>query len=144
MDKKFEARIKYIAINEEGKEEKRNDKVLVEGLLFSEIEEKISKWAFSNIKGNYMITEIKLSQISEVIPDVKNEYFDHYWYIGKVKTIFIDETTGREKKSIINLLVETESVNEAYALLWNYIEEFIFLRTEIISVSLSQFVDIIE
>lgn len=55
----FEAKVKYIKINEDGREKKVNEAYLLDAMSYTEAESRITHEMESVIKGDYYISSLK-------------------------------------------------------------------------------------
>lgn len=110
MPKWFECKIKYTKIDEKGKEKKVTETYLMDALSYTEAETRTNEELGSFITGEFMITGIKTSNLSEIYP---NEEGDR-WFKCKLTMITFDEESGKESKSNSYILVQSNNVHEAY------------------------------
>ena len=92
----FECKVKYDKIQENGSVKKVNEPYLVDALSFTEAEARIIEECTPYISGEFTISAVKKTKISEIFWD---ETGDRY-YMVKVLFITIDEKTAVEKKSL--------------------------------------------
>ena len=62
----FEAKVKYVKVNEDGREKKVNEAYLVDAMSYTEAESRIMHEMESLISGDYYISSLKKSNITEV------------------------------------------------------------------------------
>ena len=109
MNTWFEVTVKYIKLNEQGREKKATETYLLDAVSFSEAESRIYNELEKMISDEFSVRKIAITNISEIIP---SENGDRY-FKGKVSFITIDEQSGKEKRIAQNVLVFANSVDEA-------------------------------
>lgn len=98
-------------MQENGTVKKVNEPYLVDALTFTEAEARIIDEMKPFISGEYSISSEKKTKISEIF---FNEGGDRY-YLVKVNFITLDETSGVEKKSTTQILVQASDFESAVA-----------------------------
>lgn len=98
----FECKVRYDRMNENGVVKKVNEPYLVDALSFTEAESRIIEKVTPYISGDFSISAVKKTKISEIFFD---ENADRY-YMVKVNFITPDEKTGIDKKSASFILVQ--------------------------------------
>lgn len=112
----FECKVRYDKIQENGAVKKVNEPYLVDALSFTEAEARIIEAITPYISGEFTISAVKKTKISEIFWD---ETGDKY-YMVKVMFITIDEKTAVEKKSANFILVQASDFSNA---LENFMKE---------------------
>ena len=107
----FEAKIKYVKVGENGRERKVSEMFLLNALSYTEAESRITHEMESVIKGDYYISSLKKSNITELVPS--NDETDDRWYKAKIAIIDADEVSGKEKSSYQYFLVAAANINRA-------------------------------
>ncbi|MGL5681505.1 MAG: DUF4494 domain-containing protein [Marinifilaceae bacterium] len=107
----FEAKVKYIKISEDGRERKVNELYLLDAMTYTEAEARIIKEMESIVQGDYYISGLRKSNISEIVPS--DDENDDRWYKVKVAFIDADEVSGKEKKSNQYYLVAAANIKRA-------------------------------
>ena len=105
----FECKVRYDKMQENGTVKKVNEPYLVDALTFTEAEARIIDEMKPFISGEYSISSEKKTKISEIF---FNEGGDRY-YLVKVNFITLDETSGVEKKSTTQILVQASDFESA-------------------------------
>jgi len=105
----FLTTIKFEKTAEEGKVVKVSEQYLVDALSFTEAEAIIIKEMKPFISGEFMVMAIKRERINELFPDVNGDK----WYKCKVAFITLDETTAKEKRNEVTILVQADSLKQA-------------------------------
>ena len=106
----FECRVKYMKTDNNGKEKMVSEPYLVDAVSFTEAEKRIHEMLEPYISGEFNVINIKRAAYSELIP---NETGDR-WF--KVKVVFIgyDEEKKTEKRTSTNILIQANTVKEAF------------------------------
>ncbi|MBK8808266.1 MAG: DUF4494 domain-containing protein [Bacteroidales bacterium] len=106
----FECKVKYDKIDElSGKEKSVTEPYLVDALSFTEAEVRITRQAEQFVSGEFALTNINRTKIEEIHPYEA----DGYWFKCKIVFLDIDENSGKEKKSIAEMLVNAENMIQA-------------------------------
>jgi hypothetical protein len=111
MNAWFETTVKFEKIDEEGRQKKVTEKYLLDAVSFTEAETRIYKELEQMITGEFTVTQIKKSNISEVI----NYGTGHIWFRCKLQLITINESSGKEKKATQYMLVLADDVPGAHS-----------------------------
>jgi len=107
----FECKIRYEKTMEDGLQKKVTEQYVVDGLSFSEAEQRITEEMSAYISGEYEITDVKKAPYKEVFFD-DAEMSDRY-YKAKLQFITIDEKTNKEKRSNVTYLVQAATLDGA-------------------------------
>lgn len=135
----FEAKVKYVKVNEEGREKKVNEAYLLDAMSYTEAESRILHEMESMIQGDYYISNLKKSNITEVVPSEDEN--DDRWYKAKVSIIDADEVSGKEKASAQYYLVAAANIDRALENLEKSLSTFV-VPYEIGSIADTQFMDV--
>ncbi|MDR0422905.1 MAG: DUF4494 domain-containing protein [Proteiniphilum sp.] len=105
----FECKIRYEKMLETGMRKAVTEPYLVDALSFTEAEARIIEEIKPFLSGEFSISDIKRVKYTE---SFFNETGDRYY---KVRLYFItlDEKNGSEKKTAVNMLVQSSSLKEA-------------------------------
>lgn len=106
----FEVGVKYSKVNENGREVKVTEMYLLDAVSFGEAESKIYKEMAQIVSGEFTVTKICRTNLSEIIPSDTGDR----WFKGKVTFITFDEESGKEKRVSQFVLVYADSVDEAF------------------------------
>lgn len=98
----FECKVRYDKMGDNGAVKKVNEPYLVDALTFTEAEARIIEKMTPYISGEFSISAVKKTKISEIFFD---EAGDRY-YMVKVNFITLDEKSGIEKKSSSFILTQ--------------------------------------
>ncbi|MDE7373771.1 MAG: DUF4494 domain-containing protein [Odoribacter sp.] len=135
----FEAKVKYVKVNEDGREKKVSEAYLLDAMSYTEAESRIMHEMESVISGDYYISNLKKSNVTEVVPS--DDENDDRWYKAKVNIIDADEVSGKEKSSGQYYLVAAANMDRALANLEKSLSTFV-VPYEIASISDTQFMDV--
>ena len=111
MNKNFECKIKYNKVLEDGKEKLVTEKYLVSAMSFTEAEANFIKEITPYISGEFFIDDISRADYSELFLS-EDESADKY-YDAKLAFITLDEKSGKEKKTNVNMLVQAADMRDA-------------------------------
>ena len=111
----FECKVSYEKMMESGIQKRVTEPYLVDALSFTEAEARIIEEMKPSISGEFMVTDIKRARIAELFT---NENGDRY-YKFKVFFITLDEISGAEKKTAVQMLAQASDIKDAIAVLEN-------------------------
>lgn len=135
----FEAKVKYMKVNEEGREKKVNEAYLLDAMSYTEAESRIMHEMEALISGDYYISSLKKSNITELVPS--EDETDDRWYKAKVAIIDADEVSGKEKSSYQYYLVAAGNIDRALENLKKSLSTYV-VPYEIASIADTQFMDV--
>ncbi len=105
----FECKIKYDKMLETGMQKTVTEPYLVDALSFTEAEARIIEEIKPFISGEFSVSDIKRVKYTE---SFFNETGDRY-YKARLYFITLDEKSGAEKKTAVNMLVQASDLKEA-------------------------------
>ena len=105
----FECKINYEKVGEEGIQKKVTEPYLVDALSFTEAEARIIEEMRPYISGEFTVRDIKRARYSETF---LNDKGDRYYRV-KVNLITLDEKSGTEKKTPIQMLAQASTIHDA-------------------------------
>lgn len=105
----FECKVRYDKMLESGMQKTVTEPYLVDALSFTEAEARILEEMKPFISGEFTVSDIKRVKFTE---SFFNETGDRY-YKAKLYFITLDEKSGSEKKTAINMLVQASELKEA-------------------------------
>ncbi len=108
MSQYFEVVIKYDKMQENGSVKRVSEKYIVDALTCTEGEARVTEEMEPFISGDFLATSVKQTAISEIF----NIGADRY-YLAKVGFISYDEKSGKEKRTIEQILVGASDFDEA-------------------------------
>lgn len=97
----FECKVRYDKLMENGMQKKVNEPYMVDALSFTEAEARIIEEVAPFISGDFSVSAVKRTNISEIFWDDSADK----WYHVKVNFITIDEKSAVEKKTTSHILV---------------------------------------
>ena len=97
----FECKVRYDKLMENGMQKKVNEPYMVDALSFTEAEARIIEDVTPFISGDFSVSAVKRTNISEIFWDDSADK----WYHVKVNFITIDEKSAVEKKTTSHILV---------------------------------------
>lgn len=134
----YEATTKVTRTNERGEEKEVLERYVIKDCLsFSEGEERAAKtYAYDNTDGE--VVAIKRSNLYEIVNENANK---EKYFRAKLGSIFVDENTGKEKKTYYHVLLTADNMDEAQKIMKEYMnqgmQDFVLLEvkeTKILSV----------
>ncbi len=111
MNNFFECKVKYNKMLEDGKEKMVTEKYLLSAMSFTEAETNFIKEITPYISGEFFIDDISRADYSELFLS-EDESADKY-YDAKLAFITLDEKSGKEKKTNVNMLVRASDMRDA-------------------------------
>lgn len=135
----FEGKVKYISVGENGRERKVTEMYLLDAMSYTEAESRIIKEMESVVSGDFYISGLKKSNISEIVSSEDEN--DDRWYKAKVAIIDADEVSGKEKRSFQFYLVAASDTNRALENLEKALSTFV-VPWEIVCISDTQFMEV--
>ena len=105
----FECKISYDKTTEEGMPKKVTEAYLVDALSFTEAEARIIEMMRPFISGDFTVMDIKRARFAETF---FNENGDRY-FKAKINLITLDEKSGAEKKTAVQMLVQASTIHDA-------------------------------
>jgi len=109
----FECKVSYEKMLENGMQKKVSEPYLVDALSFTEAEARIIEEIKPYISGEFTIADIKRAKFSEMF---FNENGDRF-YKAKIYFITLDEKSGTEKKTAVQMLAQASDLKEALAVI---------------------------
>ena len=108
----FLVKIRYEKTVEDGKIVKVSEQHLIDALTFSEAEARINEEMIPFISGEFITSNISRARINELFESNGDK-----WYKSKVYFISLDEEKGIEKRTAVTMLVQADSVKDAWDVL---------------------------
>ncbi|MEI6865543.1 DUF4494 domain-containing protein [Flavicella sp.] len=109
----YEVKVKYSRIDEDDRVKTFNQPYLFDAMSFTEAEARATEGMKQYISTEFKITNIKVANLAEICP---NEAGDR-WFKCKLSCITLDEEKGSERKANSYILVQANSVDDAYDVL---------------------------
>ena len=105
----FECKVKYTKVTESGREAIVTESFMLDAVSFTDAEARIIWQMRQMVKGEFGVTDIRKSKISEVFQYETGEW----WFRATINLVTIDEEAGKEKKIKANYLVMADNIKEA-------------------------------
>lgn len=109
MSNWFECKVRYDKIQENGAVKKVAEPYLVDALSFTEAEARITEERMPFISGEFDVSAVKRTKISEIFWDETGDK----WYLAKLIFESIDPQTAKEKKVASLILVQAKDFQTA-------------------------------
>lgn len=106
----YECKVKYRKTHETGEQKLTTETYLLDAISFTEAEARINEEMAAYTSEEFLITNIKVANLSEVHPFENSDR----WFKSKVSLIALDENSGKEKKTNMYMLVQANDVKEAF------------------------------
>lgn len=133
----FECKVKYNKVDENGRERMVNESYLLDAVSFTDAEARIIRQLQAMVRGEFTVTDIKKSKISEVFPFENGEW----WYRVTINLVTVDEEAGKEKKLRTFYLIMADDIQEALARLEESLS-FLVVPYVVTSINVSNIVDV--
>ncbi|WP_405199816.1 DUF4494 domain-containing protein [Christiangramia sp. LLG6405-1] len=106
----YECKVKYRKTHESGESKVTTETYLLDAVSYTEAEARITEEMKTYTSEEFMITNIKVANLSEVHPFENSDR----WFKSKVSLISYDDESGKERKSNLYMLIQANDVKEAY------------------------------
>lgn len=133
----FECKVKYVKIDDDGRERKVSEVYLVDAVTFTDAETRIIQQLQTMVRGEFTVDNIKKSNIVEIFPHEEGEW----WYKAKIAIVTIDENAGKEKKINNYFLVSADDIKQALQRLEEGLS-YILVPYQTTSLAVSTIVDV--
>ena len=133
----FECKVKYVKIDDDGRERKVSEVYLVDAVTFTDAETRIIQNVQTMVRGEFIVDNIKKSNIVEIFPHENGEW----WYKAKIGIVTIDENAGKEKKINNYFLVSADDIKQALQRLEDGLS-YILVPYQTTSLAISTIVDV--
>jgi hypothetical protein len=97
-------------MDENGREKKVSETYLLDAVSFTEAESRIYKELETMVSGEFAVSKIAKTKISEIIPSDNGDR----WYKARVAFITVDDESGKEKRVMQNILVFSDNIKSVY------------------------------
>ena len=105
----FECKVRYDKTQETGVVKTVTEPYLVDAISFTEAEERIVKEMEPFIGGVFSVSDIRRKKFAEtILSENGNRYYN-----ARLAFITLDDKSGSEKKTAVNMLVQASSLREA-------------------------------
>lgn len=133
----FECKVKYVKVDDDGRERKVSEVYLVDAVTFTDAETRIIQNVSTMVRGEFVVDNIKKSNIVEIFPHENGEW----WYKAKIGIVTIDENAGKEKKINNYFLVAADDIKQALQRLEEGLS-YILVPYQTTSLAISTIVDV--
>lgn len=133
----FECKVKYVKVDDDGRERKVSEVYLVDAVTFTDAETRIIQQLQTMVRGEFTVDNIKKSNIVEIFPHEEGEW----WYKAKIGIVTIDENAGKEKKINNYFLVAADDIKQALQRLEDGLS-YILVPYQTTSLAVSTIVDV--
>jgi len=133
----FECKVKYVKVDDDGRERKVSEVYLVDAVTFTDAETRIIQNLQEIVRGEFVVDNIKKSNIVEIFPHDSGEW----WFKAKIGIVTIDENAGKEKKINNYFLVAADDIKEAMQRLESGLS-YILVPYQTTSIALCNIVDV--
>ena len=137
MQNWFEVKVKYEKVDQDGRERKVYETILIDAVSFTDAEACTIEEMKQVIRGEFKIVNVKTSNIIEIFPSETGEF----WFKAKISLVTIDEKAGKEQKVNNYFLVAADDINEALKRLEEGLSYMVVPYT-VMAVNLSNIVDV--
>jgi len=133
----FECKVKYVKIDDDGRERKVSEIYLVDAVTFTDAETRIIQQMQTMVRGEFIVDNIKKSNIVEIFPHENGEW----WFKAKIGIVTIDENAGKEKKINNYFLVSADDIKQALQRLEDGLS-YVLVPYQTTSLAVSTIVDV--
>lgn len=137
MQEWFECKVKYVKIDDDGRERKVAETFLFDAVTYTDAESRVVEQLRQMIRGEFAVEKIAKSNIIEIFPHETGEW----WYKVKISIVTIDEKGGNEKKINNYFLVAADDIDQALVRIKEGLS-YILVPYEILTVAKSTIVDV--
>ena len=109
----FECKVSYEKMMDNGVMKRVSEPYLVDALSFTEAEARVIENMQHYVSGEFQVADIRRARLAELF---FNPAGDRY-YKFKVNFITLDEKSGTEKKTAVQMLAQASDIKEAIAVL---------------------------
>lgn len=104
----FKTKVKYDKICDDGMQRTVTEEYLVDAMNWTEAEKRITDEMKDLISCEFTISDIRPFKVNEAFLGSQEYYFKARLYF-----LALDEKSGREKKTAVNMLIQADDINEA-------------------------------
>ena len=119
MSQWIKTSVRFTKIMENGTAKRVTESYLVDALSFAEAEARILREVTAYVRGEFNVSAVKKSNVSEIFRDKVEYDCVKKWYKAKVAFITLDENTNSEKRTTAVYMVQAPDFHNA---LENFIE----------------------
>ena len=118
MNNYFEVKITFDKTLENGKEKKVTECYIVDAVSFTDAEAKVIHHVQDVITGLFEVKSIRKYKVAEIVPMGSGDTY----FKCKLNFITLDEKSGLEKKTAVNMLVNATTLDVAKSNLVNHMK----------------------
>ena len=118
MDNYFECKVTFLKTLENGKEKKATECYIVNADSFTDAEAKVIHHVQDVITGLFEVKSIRKYKVAEIVPMGSGDTY----FKCKLNFITLDEKSGLEKKTAVNMLVNATTLDVAKSNLVNHMK----------------------
>jgi hypothetical protein len=137
MNTWFECKVRYVKVDENGKEKKTTEPYLVDAVSFSDAESRMNYLMEQYIHGEFSIRDIKQTPFTDVV----NSDDAQLWFKCKVTYSDVDEKTEKVKQVTNWVLIAANDVPDAHERVQEAFKDML-VQFEIPSIQESPIVDV--
>lgn len=128
----FEVTVKYERMLDDGSNKKVSETYVTEALSFSEAEKRIMNEIGKSVRGGIEVKKMAPASYKEVI--FSDNTSDEHWFKAKVSFITLDEKSGKEKRSMVQYLLQADTFDDAVT----HINEFMRSSGDFLTATVSE------
>lgn len=113
MNNWFESKVTFEKMLENGMQKKVTEPYLFDALSWTEAEARTIEELTPFISGEFTIADIKRAKLSEIFFYANGDRF----FKAKVQFITLDEKSGAQRKTSVNMLVQANDIDQAHEVL---------------------------
>lgn len=137
MQEWFDCKVKYVKIDDDGRERKVVESYLFDAVTYTDAETRVAEQLQQMIRGEFKIEKIAKSNIIEIFPHETGEW----WFKVKISIVTIDEKAGKEKKMNNYFLVAADDIDQALSRTKDGLS-YILVPYSILSIAQSSILDV--
>lgn len=107
----FECKIRYDKVDESGVNKSVTETYVVDALSFTEAEKSIIDEMESFVSGEFEVKDIKKATYTEIF--FSDDSSADKWFKVKLQFITLDDKSGKEKKSSVTYILQSDTFNNA-------------------------------
>lgn len=105
----YECKVKYLKLDQSGRERKTTANFLIDAVSFTDAETRIFEQMQEITSSEFQVKGIRKSNITEIINKEEGEWY----YKAKISLVTIDEEAGKEKKVNNYILISGDDIDQA-------------------------------
>ena len=137
----FETKVQYEKVQVDGTQKKVTEQYVVDAMSFTEAESSIIEEMKPYVSGDYKIKNITPANYHEVFFSDCSQ--DDKWYKAKLALITIDEKTEKEKRIMVQYLVQASSTDTVQKAI-NDIMNNTMIDYQTVSISETKIIDVFD